>query len=72
MAKLLETFTITPSAEGYLIRIEDEDGNTTELIASFDQLDVISDEIEGVLNSDEENALEVDDDEDDAEPPDFG
>lgn len=59
MATKLEAFTITRAAEGYLIHIEDEEGEALELLASFDQLDAISEDLEAVLNSDAEEALEA-------------
>ncbi|MGN6375957.1 MAG: hypothetical protein ACTHMG_10410 [Sphingomonas sp.] len=68
MAKALETFTITPSTEGYLLHIEDEEGEVTELTANYDQLDLIAEELDGVLDADEEGELEVDEDEDDELP----
>ncbi|WP_375396268.1 hypothetical protein [uncultured Sphingomonas sp.] len=64
MAKALDTLTITPAREGYLIQIDDEEGDTFEFTASFEQLDLISEEIDRQLNADEEDALGADDEED--------
>ena len=65
MAKVLTHFTITQEAEGYLIHLEDEDGEEIEMQASYEQLDLIVEAISEQLDSDEEDALAVDDDETD-------
>ena len=65
MAKTLAQFTITPDAQGdYTLVLEDEDGETQEFTASYEQLDLVVEAIEEVLDSDEEDALGVDEDED--------
>ena len=65
MARTLSSFSITADGKGdYLISIEDEDGETIELTASYDQLDMISEAIDDALDEDEEDALGVDEDED--------
>ena len=65
MAKTLAQFTITPDGEGdYTLLLEDEDGETQEFQASYEQLDLIVEAIEEVLDTDEEDVLGVDDDED--------
>lgn len=66
MAKVLTHFSITQEAEGYLLHLEDEDGEEIEMSASYEQLDLIVEAISEQLDSDEEDALAVDDDEDDA------
>jgi hypothetical protein len=69
MARTLAQFSITPDSDGdYTLHLEDEDGETLEFTASFEQLDLIVEAIEEVLDSDEEDALGVDDDDEDAEP----
>ena len=60
MAKTLGHFSITQEADGYVLHLEDEDGDTTEYSASFEQLDLISEAIEDQLDQDEEDALGVD------------
>lgn len=66
MAKTLAQFTITPDGEGdYTINLEDDDGETTEFTASYEQLDLIVEAIEEQLDTDEEDILGVDDDDDD-------
>ncbi|WP_066721354.1 hypothetical protein [Sphingomonas pituitosa] len=64
MARILSQFTITPDSDGdYTLHLEDEDGETIEMAASYEQLDLIVEAIEDVLDSDEEDALAVDEDE---------
>ncbi|MET0308724.1 MAG: hypothetical protein ABW023_08460 [Sphingomonas sp.] len=71
MARTLAQFTITPDSDGdYTLHLEDDDGETIEFTASFEQLDLVMEAINEVLDSDEEDALAVDeDDEEDAEEP---
>jgi hypothetical protein len=64
MAKALGQFTIVRSAEGYQLHIEDEDGETIELTASFDQLDLIAEEIDRQLDEAEDDDLLSHDDDD--------
>lgn len=65
MARTLSSFSITADGKGdYLISIDDEDGETIELTASYDQLDMISEAIDDALDEDEEDALGVEEDED--------
>lgn len=64
MARILSQFTITPDSDGdYTLHLEDEDGETIEMTASYEQLDLIVESIEEVLDMDEEDALEVDEEE---------
>ena len=62
MAKTLERFSITRAADGYLITIEDDSGETIEMNATFDQLDLITEELDRALDEDED--LELGDDTD--------
>ena len=63
MARTLAQFTITPDSNGdYTLHLEDEDGETIEFSAGFEQLDLIVEAIEEQLDSDEEDSLGVDDD----------
>jgi hypothetical protein len=65
MARTLAQFTITPVGDGdYTLHLEDEDGETMEFTAGYEQLDLIVEAIEEQLDSDEEDALGVDDDDD--------
>ncbi len=65
MAKTLSQFTITSSPEGsddaaeYVLHIETDDGETLEVNATYEQLDLISEAIEAQLDEDEEDALAV-------------
>lgn len=71
MARTLAQFSITPDSDGdYTLHLEDDDGETLEFTASFEQLDLITEAIEEVLDEDEEDALGADDDDDDDEPSD--
>ncbi|WP_333573430.1 hypothetical protein [Sphingomonas sp.] len=71
MARILSQFTITPDSDGdYTLHLEDEDGETIEMTASYEQLDLIVEGIEEVLDMDEEDALEVDEDADEEKPAD--
>ena len=67
MAKVLGHFSITAEADGYLLHMEDEDGETVEYSATFEQLDLISEAIEEQLDADEEDALGVDEDAEETE-----
>ncbi|MBB5696765.1 hypothetical protein [Sphingomonas yantingensis] len=62
-AKALASLAISPTGDGYLLMIEDEDGETMELTATFEQLDLIAEAVDQQLNSDEEDALGIDEDE---------
>lgn len=53
----LKHFAITPHGEHYRLHMETEDGETFEAIASFDQLDLISEEIDRRLDADEDQGL---------------
>lgn len=62
MAKSLSQFAISPSGEGeYTLHLEDEDGESIEFVASFEQLDLIVEAVQEQLDADEEEMLEVDD-----------
>ena len=59
MAKTLSEFTINRESDEYVMRIATDDGETVEVAATFDQLDIIAEAIDDLLMSDEEEALEV-------------
>ena len=59
MANSLTNISITDAEEGYTLRLEDDQGNRFEAIASFEQLDLWAEEIDRILNSDEEEELSV-------------
>lgn len=51
MAKALARFTIQPSDDGYTLHIEDDGGETLELTATAEQLDIIAEAIEDHLDA---------------------
>ena len=59
MAKALSRFTIEPAGDGYALHIEDEDGETLELSATPEQLDLIAEAIEEHLEEDDSDLDEV-------------
>ena len=61
MAKSLERFTIARAADGYLLTIEDDGGDILELTATFDQLDLITEELDNALDEDADDATMLDD-----------
>jgi hypothetical protein len=63
MAKALSRFTIERVGDEFTINIEDEDGDTLELTASFEQLDLISESLEEHLAFDIDDPDVVDDEE---------
>jgi hypothetical protein len=52
MAKALARFTIEPTEEGFALHIEDEDGDTLELTATPEQLDLLAEAIDEHLSED--------------------
>jgi hypothetical protein len=52
--KTLARFTVNPGKGNYRMHIEDEDGETVELTATRDQLDVIADALDDLLAQDED------------------
>ena len=71
MARTLSQFTITPDGQGdYVLSLEDDDGETLDFTASYEQLDLITEAIEEILDTDEEEALGADTDEEPAEDAD--
>ncbi len=65
MARTLSSFSIAADGSGdYLLSIEDEDGETIELTATYEQLDMLGEAIEDSLDEDEEDSLDADEDED--------
>jgi hypothetical protein len=63
---LLSGFEIARRGGDYLIHFNTEDGETIELVASFEQLDLIAEEIDRQLDNDEATALAVGEDDADA------
>ena len=72
MSKVLAQFSISRSRDGYVLHLEDEDGDTSDFVATYEQLDLISEAVEDQLNTDEEDALGIDEEEEDEEDEDDG
>lgn len=65
MARTLSSFSIAADGSGdYLLSIEDEDGETIELTATYEQLDMLGEAIEEALDEDEDDSLGAEADED--------
>lgn len=67
MAKALSRFTIDRVGDEYMLHIEDEDGDTLQLTATFDQLDLISESLEEHLAFDDDDPDVIDDDDEEEE-----
>lgn len=65
MAKALNGFRVSRSAGDYLIQIDDEDGDTTEFTADFDQIEEMIEELESLIGDDEDDVIADDEDDDD-------
>jgi len=57
MSARISGFEIKVDQEEYLLTFETEQGQTVELSASYEQLDLIAEAIDAQLDSDEEDAL---------------
>lgn len=64
MAKSIERFTVTRTAEDFLIVIEDDAGDTVEFNATEDQIEMIGEELERAIEEDDVGGLDDGDDED--------
>lgn len=70
MARTLSQFTVTPNGDGdYVLSLEDDDGETLDFIATDDQLDLITEAIEEILDTEDGDALGLAADEDADEEP---
>ncbi len=54
---ILKHWVIEPHEDGYHLRIETEEGDVFEFLASFDQLDLIAEDIDRRLDADQDPAL---------------
>ncbi len=65
MSKVLGQFSITREADGYVLHLEDDDGETVDYSATVDQLDEITMAIEDleVIDEDDPSLLVEDEDE---------
>lgn len=61
MARTLSKFTITEAGEDYMLHIEDDSGETIEITATYDQLDLLVEAIDQHLDEDAEEMDEVED-----------
>ena len=59
MARTLTKFTITEAGDDYSLHIEDDAGETIEFTATYDQLDLLVEEIDRHLDEDAEEMDEV-------------
>ena len=62
MPKTLSQFSLREQDGGYVLEFQDEEGATIELVATYEQLDLIVDEINAQLDEDEEDELGADED----------
>ncbi len=68
MPKPLSQFSITQEADGYVLQIEDEDGETTEYSATLEQIDDIAIAIEDLDIVDEDDPSLLGEDDEEREP----
>ncbi|WP_394653864.1 hypothetical protein [uncultured Sphingomonas sp.] len=68
MPKALSQFSITQEADGYVLQIEDEDGETTEFSATLEQIDDIAIAIEDLDIVDEDDPSLLGEDDEEREP----
>lgn len=66
-AKALAKFTITEDGDAYRLHIEDDGGDTLELTATADQLDLIAEAVDELLGDDDARDAVEGDDDDEAE-----
>jgi len=63
MAKTLSQFTISKEGSGdeggYVLHVETDDGETLDITATYEQLDLIAEAIDERLDEDEEEQLAV-------------
>jgi hypothetical protein len=65
MPRTLSNFSIRDQDGTYLLEFQDDEGATTEMLVSYEQLDQIVEEITDLLDADEEDELDADEDDDD-------
>jgi hypothetical protein len=53
MATTLSRFTIEPQGEDFLLLIEDDNGETIEMTATLEQLDLLGEAIDELLEKDD-------------------
>jgi uncharacterized protein YegP (UPF0339 family) len=68
MARTLAQFSITPDSDGdYTLQLEDDDGETIDFTASYEQLDLIVEAIEEMIEAEDDDALSVEADDEESE-----
>jgi hypothetical protein len=60
VADTLKSFTLAQSDGHYLLTLNSDGGDESEFLLTYDQLDLIAEEIDTQLNADEEEELAVD------------
>jgi hypothetical protein len=65
MPRTLSNFSIRDQDGTYLLEFQDDEGATTEIVVSYEQLDLMIEEINDLLDADEEEELGVDENDDD-------
>lgn len=66
MSRSIGQITVSPDGKGdYVLSIEDEDGETLDFTATYDDLDDLMDTIREAFNA--EDDADLDDDEEDSE-----
>jgi hypothetical protein len=65
MPRTLSNFSIRDQDGTYLLEFQDDEGATTEILVSYEQLDQIVEEITDLLDADEEDELDADENDDD-------
>jgi hypothetical protein len=65
MPRTLSNFSIRDQDGTYILEFQDDEGATTEILANYEQLDQIVEEITDLLDADEEEELDADEDDDD-------
>ena len=67
-AKKLAKFTAIPHGDEFQLHIEDDGGDTLELTATREQIDVIVENLDELLSEDD-SLDEIDEEDDDADEP---
>ena len=57
----LAHFAILPDGDQYRLRLAMKDGSTTDIMATFDQLDALAEEIDRLLDADQDIPMPSDD-----------
>ncbi|MDQ3559420.1 MAG: hypothetical protein M3453_09610 [Pseudomonadota bacterium] len=52
-AKALAKFSVVPGGDGYQLHIEDDSGDTLELSATYEQMELLVDTLDDLLEADD-------------------